>query len=156
LSGRDSALFVEVKRLFSTMPVAEVFSKSSWIETETNGGRWGDRTLNRTWSRHDRTRLTSDSSCLARGLGFTIGASGHSRDRHVRSGAGGTANAKDRSEAVARPVMIDRTRQVVCGSLLELTGCWHYGVRSVKQHVQSCSQQRESVATGRLGASDQF
>jgi hypothetical protein len=34
----DSMLFVEVKRLFLTTPVAEIFSKSSWIETEANGG----------------------------------------------------------------------------------------------------------------------
>jgi hypothetical protein len=39
-------LFVEVKRLFFTTPVAEIFSKPSWIETEANGGHWGDRTLN--------------------------------------------------------------------------------------------------------------
>jgi hypothetical protein len=89
-----SALFVEVKCIFSTTPEAEIFSKSSWIETEANGGHWGDRTLNQTRSRHDRTRPISDSSSLARGLGFTTGASGHSRDRRARSGARGTANAK--------------------------------------------------------------
>jgi hypothetical protein len=32
-----SALFVEVKCIFSTMPEVEIFSKSSWIETEVNG-----------------------------------------------------------------------------------------------------------------------
>jgi hypothetical protein len=53
--------FVEVKRLFSTTPEAD---------------HWGDRTLNRTQSRHDRTRPVSDSSSRARGLGFTTGASG--------------------------------------------------------------------------------
>jgi hypothetical protein len=125
---RDSTLFVEVKRLFSTMPVAEIFSKSSWIEIEANGSHWGDRTR----YRHDRTCPVSDSSSLARGLGFTIGASGHSRDRHVRSGARGTTNAKGRSDAVARPVTIDRTRPVVSGSLRESTGRWHCGVRLVQ------------------------
>jgi hypothetical protein len=134
LSGKDGferwsfSAFVEVKRLFSTMPEAEFFSKSSWIETEANGGHWGDQTLIRTQSRYDRTCPVSDSSCLARGLGFTTSASGHSQDRCVRSGARGTANAKGRSDAVARPVTIDRTRQVVSGSLLESTGRWHYGV----------------------------
>jgi hypothetical protein len=113
---------VEVKRLFSTTSDVEIFSKSSWIETEANGGHRGDLTLNRTRSRHNRTRPVSDSSCLARGLGFTTGASGHSRDRCLWSGARGTANAKGQSDAVARLVMIDRTHQVVSGSLLELTG----------------------------------
>jgi hypothetical protein len=32
--------FVEVKCIFSTTPEAENFSKSSWIETEVNGGHW--------------------------------------------------------------------------------------------------------------------
>jgi hypothetical protein len=32
--------FVEVKCIFSTMPEAENFSKSSWMETEVNGGCW--------------------------------------------------------------------------------------------------------------------
>jgi hypothetical protein len=63
LVRRDSALFVEVKCIFSTMPVAEIFSKSSWIETKANGGHWGDRTLNRTRFRLDRTCPVSGSSC---------------------------------------------------------------------------------------------
>jgi hypothetical protein len=61
---RDLALFVKVKRLFFTTPEAEIFSKSSWIETEANRGHWGDRTLNRMWSRHDRTRPVSSSRVL--------------------------------------------------------------------------------------------
>jgi hypothetical protein len=124
--------FVEVKRLFSTTPVAKIFSKSSWIETETNRGQWGDRSLDRKWSRHNRTRPVSDSSSLARGLGFITGSSGHSRDRHVRSGARGTANAKGPSDAVARPVTIDRMLPIVSGSLLESTRRWYCGVRSVQ------------------------
>jgi hypothetical protein len=102
LARRDSTLFVEVKHLFSTTLETEIFSKSLWIETEANEGHRGDQQ-----SRHNRTRLVSDSSCLARGLGFTTGVSGHSRDRYVRSGARGTANAKGQSDAVARPVTID-------------------------------------------------
>jgi hypothetical protein len=38
LVRQDSTLFVKVKRLFSTTPEMEIFSKSSWIETEANGG----------------------------------------------------------------------------------------------------------------------
>jgi hypothetical protein len=60
LARRDSMLFVEVKRLFSTASEAEFISKSSWIETETNVGRWGDRT----WSRHDWTCSVSSSRVL--------------------------------------------------------------------------------------------
>jgi hypothetical protein len=85
---------VEVKRLFSTTPETEIFSKSSWIETEANEGHRGDRTLNRTRSRHDRTRPVSDNSSLARGLGFTTGVSDHSWDRRVRSGTRGATNGK--------------------------------------------------------------
>jgi hypothetical protein len=81
---------------------------------EANGGHWGDRTLNRTRSRHNRTRPVSDSSSLARGLGFTTSVSGHSWDQRVQSGARGTTNAKGRSDVVARPV--------ICGCLLESTG----------------------------------
>jgi hypothetical protein len=32
--------FVEVKCIFFTMTEVENFSKSSWIETEANGGHW--------------------------------------------------------------------------------------------------------------------
>ena len=48
LARRDSALFGEVKCLFSIAP--EVGK-----ETEANGGHRGDRTLNRTRSLFDRT-----------------------------------------------------------------------------------------------------
>jgi hypothetical protein len=99
---RDSTLFVEVKRLFSTTPDAEIFSKSLWIETEANGGHWGDRTLNWTRSQHDRTRPVSDNSSLARRLEYFTDASGHSWNRRVRSGARGTTNVKGRSNASGR------------------------------------------------------
>jgi hypothetical protein len=59
LARRDSALFVEVKCLFSTAP--EVGK-----EMEANGGHCGDRTLHRTQSRFDRTRLVSSQQLSAR------------------------------------------------------------------------------------------
>jgi hypothetical protein len=62
LARRDSTLFVEVKRLFSTTSETEFFSKSSWIEPEANGGHWGDRMLNWTRPRYDQTRPVSGSS----------------------------------------------------------------------------------------------
>jgi hypothetical protein len=52
LAMRDSGVFEELKRLFSTTP--EVGK-----ETEANGGHRGDQTLNQTWSLHDRTRPVS-------------------------------------------------------------------------------------------------
>jgi hypothetical protein len=61
----------------------------------------------------------------------------------------GQRTRRVRSNMVARPVMIDRTRQVVSGNLLESTRRWHYGVRS-------SSQQREHLATGLHGVSGQF
>jgi hypothetical protein len=65
--------FVEVKYIFSTMPEAVIFSKSSWIEREANGGHWGDRT----WSRLHRTCPVSSSYCK--------GAWARVLHRHVRS-----------------------------------------------------------------------
>jgi hypothetical protein len=81
LRARDSGVFEDLKCLFSTTPeVGE--------ETEANGGHSGDRTLNRTRSRFDRTRPVSSSrQSGARVLGSRTSASGHSRDRRVRSGA---------------------------------------------------------------------
>jgi hypothetical protein len=79
LAQRDSALFGEVKRLFST--VLEVGK-----ETEENGGHQGDRTLHRTRSWFDRTRpVSSSQQSGAWVLGFATGASGPSRNRSVRS-----------------------------------------------------------------------
>jgi hypothetical protein len=52
LARRDSALFGEVKYLFSSAP--EVGK-----ETEANGGHRGDRTLDRTRSLYDQTRPVS-------------------------------------------------------------------------------------------------
>jgi surface antigen len=61
--------FVEVKCIFSTMPEAVIFSKSSWIETEANRGHWGDLKLK-------RTRPVSSRCCRGVRLGFCTGASG--------------------------------------------------------------------------------
>jgi hypothetical protein len=47
LARWDSGVFEELKRLFSTTPEVRK-------ETEANGGHRGDRTLNWTWSLHDR------------------------------------------------------------------------------------------------------
>jgi hypothetical protein len=66
LARLDSTLFVEVKCLFSTTSEMEIFSKSSWIETEANGGHWGDQTRYRTRSRYDWTRPVSGSGSQAR------------------------------------------------------------------------------------------
>jgi hypothetical protein len=71
LARRDSVLFGEVKRLFSTEPKVGK-------EMEVNGGHRGDRTLDRTWSLYDRTRLVSVQRL--RGFQFddrTRSASGH-------------------------------------------------------------------------------
>jgi hypothetical protein len=46
---------------------------------------------------------------------------------------------------VARQVTIDRTRQVVSGSLLEMTGPWHCGIRFVLRRVQSLARWRTAV-----------
>jgi hypothetical protein len=81
LVRRDSGVFEELKCLFSTTPeVGE--------ETKANEGHRGDRTLHRTRSWFDRTRPVSSTQQSCAGvLGFATGVSGHSRDRHVRSGA---------------------------------------------------------------------
>jgi hypothetical protein len=52
LARRDSAVFEELKRLFSTTSEVEK-------ETEANGGHRGDRTLDRTRFLFDRTRSVS-------------------------------------------------------------------------------------------------
>jgi hypothetical protein len=96
------------------MTMAEIFSKSSWIETEANGGLWGDWMLNWMRSQLDRMRPINDSCCARRGaLGFANGTSGQALEKLQR--------ARAQSDAVARPIMIDRTRPVKSGSLLEMT-----------------------------------
>jgi hypothetical protein len=80
IDGRFRGVFEELKCLFSTMPeVGE--------ETEANGGHWGDRTLDRTWSRFDRMHPVSSTWQLGgRVFGFATGASGPSWNRSDRSG----------------------------------------------------------------------
>jgi hypothetical protein len=58
-----------------------------------------------------------------------------------RTGASGQAleklqSTRGRSDAVARQVTIDRTRQVTSGCLLEMTGRWHCGVLCIKRARQ--------------------
>jgi hypothetical protein len=78
LARRDSALFREVKCLFSITP--EVGK-----ETEANGGHRGDRTLNRTRSLYDRTRSVS----VQRLRVFQFDDRTRSTSGHCRSDASG-------------------------------------------------------------------
>jgi hypothetical protein len=145
LARQDSALFREVKCLFFTTP-------EDGKETETNEGHRGDRTLHRTRSWYDHTR--SVSSTLQSGtrvLGFTIGASGHSRDRRARSGAQRELKLARTIGRAARPVTRDRTRQVVEGAYWTLTGRWHCRVRSLPgARPVVASRARGAVRSARL------
>jgi hypothetical protein len=58
----------------------------------------------------------------AHGLGFCTGASDHSRDQRVRSGAQRVCRSHGRSDAVTCPVTCDRTRPVDEIALWTLTG----------------------------------
>jgi hypothetical protein len=124
LARQDSALFGEVKCLFSTTPKVGK-------ETEANGGHCGDWTLHRTRSRFDRTRLVSSQQLSgAQVLGFPTGVFGPLRNRSIRlgtqrgrtgrranrmcgasghmrsdtSGRGGSLLDSDRTPGAARPV----------------------------------------------------
>jgi hypothetical protein len=106
----DSDVFEELKCLFSTTPEVRK-------ETEANGGHRGDRTLHRTRLRYDRTRPVSTAQQSGvRVLGFATGASGHSRDRRVRSVAQRELRFTRTIGRAARPVTHDRTRPVVEGA----------------------------------------
>jgi hypothetical protein len=107
LARRDSALFGEVKRLFSIAPKVGK-------ETEANGGHCVHRTLHRTLH---RTR----SLC----------------DRRVRSVSSDCACFGCSIGREARPVTGHRTRPVVQGAYWTPTGRGHCGVRSVHQRVRS-------------------
>jgi hypothetical protein len=73
LARWDSALFGEVKHLFSTAPKVKK-------ETEENEGHQGDRMLHRTRSRFEQTRpVSSSQQSGARVLGFATDTSGPSR-----------------------------------------------------------------------------
>jgi hypothetical protein len=105
-----SGVFEELKCLFSTMP--EVGK-----ETEANGGHRGDRTLHRTRSWYDQTRPVSTSQQSGtRVLGFATSASGHSRDRRVRSGAQKELRFARTIGRGACPVTHDRTCPIVKGA----------------------------------------
>jgi hypothetical protein len=82
LARRDSGIFEELKRLFSTTP--EVGK-----ETEANGGHRGDRTLDQTQSLNDRMRPISVQHLhVFQFDDRTRNASGHSRsDASSRSGS---------------------------------------------------------------------
>jgi hypothetical protein len=113
LARRDSALFGEVKCLFST--TLEVGK-----ETEANDGHCGDRTLHRTRSRFDRTcPVSSQQLSGARVLGFSIGASGTSWNRSVWSGTqrGRTGRRADRTRGASGHVRSDASGRG--GSLLD-------------------------------------
>jgi hypothetical protein len=125
LARRDSALFGEVKCLFSTVP--EVGK-----ETEANDGHCGDRTLHRTRSRFDRARPVSSQQLSGmRVLGFLTGrwsgltsTSGQftcaqkKRARSARPVPHGTRASGQASRGVERSrVLIGRVR-----SRCELTG----------------------------------
>jgi hypothetical protein len=111
--------FMEVKHLLSTTPRAKIFSKSSWIEMEVNGGHWGDRTLNRTRSQHDQTH----PACSSRMLRTRASA------RPVTCGTSASGQAPEGQQTQR----VDRTRwRVRSCCLLESTGRWHYGVWSIQ------------------------
>jgi hypothetical protein len=136
---RDSALFGEVKCLFSTAPEVRK-------ETEANGGHCGDRTLHRTRSRFDRTRpVSSQQLSGTRVLGFLTGrwsgltnASGQftcAQKKRARpacpvphgTGASGQASRGAESSGVlighaACSITCDRTRPVAVEAYWTLTG----------------------------------
>jgi hypothetical protein len=124
LRARDSSVFEELKCLFSTSSEVEK-------ETEVNGGHSGDRTLHRTRSRYDRTcPVSTTQQSDAWVLGFATGASGHSRDRRVRSGDQRKLKFARLIGRAVRSVTHDRTCLVVEGAYCTLTGRWHCRVRS--------------------------
>jgi hypothetical protein len=145
LARRDSALFGEVKCLFST--ALEVRK-----ETEANGGHCGDRTLHRTRSRFDRTRPVSSQQLSGarvcdrtlvwpdqRVLSILLCTEEKSARpaRPVPNGTGVSGQASRRAERsgvtigrAACPVTYDRTRPVVLGAYWTPTGRGVQRVRS--------------------------
>jgi hypothetical protein len=111
--------FGNLKCLFSTTP--EVGK-----ETEANGGHRGDRT--RSW--YDRTRPVSTAQ--TRVLGFVTDASGHSRDRCIRSVTQRNLQFARTIGRAVRPVTHDRTRPIVEGAYWTQTGHGNYRVRSLR------------------------
>jgi hypothetical protein len=92
----DSGVFEELKQLFSTTPEVEK-------ETEANGGHRSDRTLDRTRSLFDRTRLVSVQRLREfQFVDRTRGASGHGRPD--ASGRSGSLLDSNRTLALWRPI----------------------------------------------------
>jgi hypothetical protein len=96
LASRDSGVFKELKRLFST---TLEFGK----ETEANGGHRGDRTLDRTRSLFDQTHPVSVQRLCV--FLFFIGRGGASSHcRPDASGRSGSLLDSNRTLALWRPV----------------------------------------------------
>jgi hypothetical protein len=120
LSGREGfgfGAFVEMKRLFFTAPEAK-----KWRQKEVTG----------------MTGAGSDAAGVS-GQFIPRAVAGRAPVRPVGHGTGASSQALEKlrstrgqSDAVARQVMIDRTRPVMSGCLLESTGRWHYGIWSVQ------------------------
>jgi hypothetical protein len=91
-----SGVFEEMKCLFSIVSEARKGGESPECLSLKN--------FNRTRSREDLRVRSVAAVAEARGLGFCTGASDHSRDRRVRSGAQRVCSSRGRSDAVARPV----------------------------------------------------
>jgi hypothetical protein len=133
LARRDSALFEEVKRLFSTTPKVRK-------ETKANGGHCGDQTLHRTRSRFDRTcPVSSQQLSGVRVLGFltgrwsgltsTSGQFSYAQKKSTRPARlvphgtrafGQASRGAERSGVLighaARPVMCDQMRPIAVGA----------------------------------------
>jgi hypothetical protein len=102
LARRDSGVFEELKRLFSTTP--EIRNR-----TEANGGHRSDRTLDRTRSLFDRTRPVSVQRARVFQLfDRTRGVSGHSRSDAF--GRRGSLLDSNRTRALWRPVTVSLER----------------------------------------------
>jgi hypothetical protein len=168
LARRDSALFGEVKCLFST--ALEVGK-----ETEANGGHCGDRTLHRTRSRFDQRVRSVHSVSTPRVSDRTLvwpdqrvrsvhlcteaeratGASGPSRVGTSGQASRGAESAGVMIGRGAHPVMYDRTRPVVQGAYWTQTGRWLCRVRSYGRAHPVSDLEFSRCVTGASGQFDQ-
>jgi hypothetical protein len=98
-----------------------------------------------------RVRSVQRKQSGARVLGFTTGASGHSRDRRVRSVAQRELRFTRTIGRAARPVTHDRTRPIVEGAYWTQTGCWHCRVRSLREARPVMSLRARYCAIGASG-----
>jgi hypothetical protein len=116
-----------------------------------NGGHRGDRTLHRTRSWFDRTcPVSSTQQSGARVLGFATGASGHLRDRHVRSGAQRELKFARSIGRAARLVTRDRTRPVVEGAYWTPTGAGTIASGRCLERVRSMLRRRAILCDRRV------